>query len=78
MKVSVITISYNDCKGLQSTIMSVISQTCLKNIEYIVIDGGSTDGSKELIESLKEYFKYSCSEKDGGCLLYTSDAADEL
>lgn len=66
MKVSVITISYNDYKGLQSTITSVISQTYFKNIEYIVIDGGSTDGSKELIESLKEKFKYSCSEKDGG------------
>jgi glycosyltransferase involved in cell wall biosynthesis len=66
MKISVITISYNDCKGLQDTITSVISQTCFENIEYIVIDGGSTDGSKKLIDSLKEKFKYSCSEKDGG------------
>lgn len=66
MKISVITISYNDFTGLKNTINSVLSQTCFQNIEYIVIDGGSNDGSKELINSLKNKFKYSCSEKDGG------------
>ena len=66
MKISVITISYNDIKGLKNTILSVINQTCFESIEYIVIDGGSTDGSKELIDLYKNNFNYSCSEKDGG------------
>ena len=51
--------------GLQKTIDSVISQTC-KAFEWIIIDGGSTDGSKNLIELYKEYFSYWCSEPDKG------------
>ena len=48
MKVSVITINYNNCFGLRHTIESVVNQT-YKNFEYIVIDGGSTDGSIDVI-----------------------------
>ena len=54
-KLSIITINYNNKQGLQKTIDSVISQT-FKDFEWIVIDGGSTDGSRELIEKYQEYF----------------------
>lgn len=65
MKLSIITINYNNKKGLQRTISSILSQT-YKNFEWIIIDGGSTDGSKELICQYKQYIKYWCSEPDKG------------
>ena len=49
IKLSIITINYNNKAGLQKTIDSVITQT-FKDFEWIIIDGGSTVGSKELIE----------------------------
>lgn len=54
--ISVITINYNNSTGLRKTIQSVIAQT-YNNIEYIVIDGGSTDGSKSVIE------EYLCQKR---------------
>lgn len=65
MKLSIITINYNNKEGLQKTIDSVVSQTW-RDFEWIVIDGGSTDGSKELIEQYQQYFAYWCSEPDKG------------
>ncbi|MBK5721752.1 glycosyltransferase [Dysgonomonas sp. Marseille-P4677] len=65
MKLSIITINFNNASGLQKTINSVLSQT-YKNYEYIVIDGGSTDGSKELIESYSDKIDYWVSEPDKG------------
>lgn len=65
MTLSIITINYNNCNGLKFTIDSVVSQT-FSDYEWIVIDGGSNDGSKELIESYKEHFAYWVSEPDGG------------
>lgn len=65
MKLSIITINYNNIVGLQKTITSVISQTD-KNFEWIVIDGGSTDGSRELIEQHNNSINYWCSEPDKG------------
>ena len=65
MKFSIITINYNNREGLQKTIKSVISQT-FKDYEWIIIDGGSTDGSKELIEQYSKRFAYWCSESDKG------------
>lgn len=49
MKLSIITINYNNKLGLEKTIDSIIRQTW-KDFEWIIIDGGSTDGSRELIE----------------------------
>ena len=49
MTLSIITINYNNAAGLEKTIKSVISQTC-KRYEFIIIDGGSKDGSKDIIE----------------------------
>lgn len=67
MKLSIITINYNDKKNLKKTIDSVKKQTLKSNIdfEYIVIDGFSTDGSMKLIQSEKVITKY-ISEKDRG------------
>ena len=65
MKLSIITINYNNCSGLQATIDSVISQAYNK-FEWILIDGGSTDGSFEIIEANAHYFTYWCSESDKG------------
>lgn len=65
MKLSIITINYNNRDGLQKTIDSVISQI-YKDFEWIIIDGGSTDGSKELIERYADYMTYWVSEPDKG------------
>lgn len=65
MKLSIITVNYNNRDGLQKTIDSVICQTW-RDFEWIIIDGGSTDGSRELIEKYQEHFAYWCSEPDKG------------
>lgn len=64
-KISIISINYNNREGLRQTMDSVIRQT-YGNIEYIVIDGGSLDGSKELIEVQKGRIAYWSSERDAG------------
>ena len=65
MKLSIITINLNNREGLQKTIESVISQT-FRDFEWIVIDGGSTDGSAELIKQYAAHFAYWVSESDKG------------
>lgn len=65
MKLSIITVNLNNRDGLQRTIDSVVSQT-FTDYEWIVIDGGSTDGSRELIEQYQDHFAYWCSEPDKG------------
>jgi glycosyltransferase involved in cell wall biosynthesis len=64
-KLSIITINFNDKSGLKKTMDSVIAQSS-KDFEYIVIDGGSNDGSKELIESHANKLAYWISEPDKG------------
>ena len=65
MIISIITINFNNLKGMEETLDSVLSQTYADK-ELIVIDGGSTDGSAEYINSHKDSFAYSVSEKDKG------------
>lgn len=65
MKLSIITINYNDLPGLKNTVNSVIHQSW-RDFEHIIIDGGSRDGSKEYIEDNAEYFSYFVSEPDKG------------
>lgn len=65
MKLSIITINYNNFEGLHKTLDSVVDQTS-KDFEWIVIDGGSTDGSRELIEQYQHNMSYWCSESDNG------------
>jgi len=62
---SIITINFNNRLGLKKTIESIISQT-FKEFEWIVIDGGSTDGGKELLEKYQQHFSYWVSEPDNG------------
>lgn len=64
-KLSIITINYNNRDGLRKTIESVVSQTCL-DFEYVVIDGGSTDGSVDVIKEHADRIDYWVSEKDNG------------
>lgn len=65
IKLSIITINYNNLQGLKKTIDSVKSQS-FRDFEWILIDGGSSDGSKELIEENKDCFSYWVSEPDAG------------
>ena len=65
MKLSVITINYNNCDGLRKTIESVVNQTW-RDFEYIVIDGGSTDGSVDVIKEFAGQIDYWVSEPDKG------------
>ena len=64
-KVSIITVSFNSEKTIEQTIKSVINQT-YKNIEYIIIDGGSTDGTIEIIKKYQDNISYWVSEPDEG------------
>lgn len=65
MKLSIITVNYNDAKGLERTIKSVISQS-YHNFEFIVIDGGSSDRSLDIIKKYEHHIDYWISEPDGG------------
>lgn len=63
--ISIITITYNATKTLEATILSVINQT-YSNIEYIIIDGGSTDGTVDIIKKYQSHIAYWISEPDKG------------
>lgn len=62
---SLITINYNNCIGLEKTIQSVITQI-YQDFEYLVIDGGSNDGSQNIIEKYRSFINYCVSESDSG------------
>lgn len=65
MKISIITINYNNAIGLEKTILSILNQN-YSNFEYIIIDGNSSDGSKDIILKYKEKITYWISEPDNG------------
>ena len=64
-KISIITIVYNNVKDIEYTIQSVIKQS-FQDIEYIIIDGASNDGTLDVIERYKERIDLVVSEKDEG------------
>lgn len=65
MKVSIITVCYNSEKTIEDTLYSVASQT-YPNIEYIIVDGGSTDRTNEIVRKYSEFVDVHVSEKDNG------------
>lgn len=65
MKISIITVVYNNEKTIKDAMQSVLGQT-YKNIEYVIIDGKSNDNTVKLINGYKEKLGYFISEKDNG------------
>lgn len=65
IKISIITVCFNSEKNIEQCIQSIISQD-YDNLEYIVIDGGSTDGTLAIVDKYKDKISYFVSEPDKG------------
>lgn len=64
-KISVVTVCYNAVNDIEKTILSVINQT-YQNVEYLIIDGGSTDGTMDVVNKYKDKIDVIVSEPDKG------------
>lgn len=75
MKLTIVTVNFNNKDGLRKTIESIKNQT-YQDFQYVVIDGGSTDGSKQIIQENLDYIDYWVSEPDGGVYNAMNKAID--
>ena len=71
-KISIITVVWNNKETIKDAIDSVLSQT-YKNIEYIVVDGASSDGTVEIVQGYGDKISTFVSEKDKGISLATGE-----
>ncbi len=74
-KVSIVTVTFNCKKTLEVTIQSVLNQL-YNNIDYVIIDGGSTDGTVDIIKKYGAFLSYWHSEKDNGIFDAMNKALD--
>jgi len=65
MKFSIITVCFNEAAHIRETCESVVEQSC-KDFEWIVVDGGSTDGTLKIVEEYRERITVLISESDNG------------
>ena len=65
MRISIVTVSYNSAATIEETILSVIKQND-DDIEYIIIDGGSTDGTLDIVNKYRDKIDVIVSEPDKG------------
>lgn len=63
--ISIVTICYNSASSIEETILSVLSQD-YPNLDYVIIDGGSTDGTMDIVNKYRNRLGYVCSEPDKG------------
>ena len=75
-KVTIVTITYNAEAVLEETILSIINQS-YDNIEYIIIDGGSTDGTVDIIKKYSDKISYWISEPDDGIYFAMNKAIEQ-
>lgn len=66
IKISIITVVYNCVDTIEETILSVLNQTAFSNVEYIIVDGKSNDGTQDIIEKYESELDFYISEKDSG------------
>lgn len=76
-KISIVTVSFNCSDTIEETIKSVLCQT-YKNIEYVIIDGASTDGTLSIIERYSTQLAYWVSEKDKGIFDAMNKSLDHI
>lgn len=65
IKISIVTICFNSAKTIEETIKSVLAQG-YDNLDYVIIDGASTDGTMDIVERYRNHFSVVVSEKDKG------------
>ena len=66
MKLSIITVNYNNKEGLQKTIESVLGQSVVDDFEYIIVDGASSDGGVDVLKQYEDRCTHVISEPDSG------------
>lgn len=66
MKISIITVCYNSSNTIEDTIGSVINQSNFNNVQYIIVDGGSSDNTLQIISKYSDKIDVIISEKDNG------------